>query len=268
MRTGPSELLHKHELRFVLGRAALVAALGLVALGTAMSPWSPLALDRAASLAAGGDDTAAIDAYLDLASTAGSQQARDDAAWKAAWLASVDAGDPQQAVELLRSYADAHPATARAATAQDRLGTLYQLYLQDPIRAAEAWQAAAQAAPDAPDVGRWQLDAGLAYLDAGLRDRAAAALDEATGHDSTFVAAQLALGRLSLADDPASAYDHYTLALGRAGTDGDRSLARLGVATALEGLDRVGQALAELEDSDDDPALQRRRARLQARDSH
>ncbi|RME28155.1 MAG: hypothetical protein D6798_03010 [Deltaproteobacteria bacterium] len=266
MRTGPKALLYPDELIFVLRRGILVALVGLLAVGAAFSRWSPLSLDRAAALAAGGDAAAAVDAYLEIARSAVSPKVRDDAAWQAALLASVDGHDPQRAVELLRSYAHTHPDTDRAAQALDRLGTLYQLYLQDPIRAAEAWQAAAAAAPDSPRVGRWQLDAGLAYLDAGLRDRAAAALQEAADHDSTFVAAKLALGRMALVDDPAAAYDHYSQALGRAQVDADRSLARLGIATALEALDRVPQALAELEDGDDDPALQRRRARLQARD--
>ncbi len=267
MRRGLTQILHPRELRFVGSRALVVIGLGILGGAFWFSPWSPAALDNAASLAARGDSDGAIAAYLDVADGPAFRGVREEALWQAAWLASVDGDHPQQAVELLRAYVQQAPGSARAAQAQERLATLYRLYLGDPIRAAEAWEHAADLSPAHAAAGRWQLDAGLAYMEAGLNDRARDAFDRAVAHPDVRVAAHLALGRVYLLDDPAAAYDHYSQALVSAQDPGDASLARLGAATALEALDEVGQALAELEGGDEnDPALQRRRARLSARD--
>ncbi|MCB9780430.1 MAG: tetratricopeptide repeat protein [Alphaproteobacteria bacterium] len=259
-------LFSMRELRFASRGALAVAVVGALAVGAWMSPWSPAAMDRAERLAARGDVDGAVAAWLDIADHASGGRAQD-ALWQAAWLASVDVQDPQRSVELLRRFASEYPDSDRAPQALARLGTLYQLYLQDPVRAAEAWAQAGSTHPDHPDAGRWQLDAGLAFHAAGLPERAVEPLEAATEHDDTRVAAHLALGRLALAGDPAVAYDHYSEALQDADNDADRSLARLGAASALESLDDVDQALAELESADaTDTAAQRRRARLEARE--
>lgn len=260
-------LLSRRELRFVSRGATVVVTAGLLAVGAWLTPWSPGAMDHAADLAAHGDTQAAIGVYLDIADGKGFPQTRADARWAAAWLASVDAERPQQAVDLLRDFTRKHPDDPRVAQAWGRLGTMYSLYLHDDVRAAEAWQAAAASGPDHEDAGDWLLDAGIAYSDAGLAPRAVEVLTLAAAHPDTAVAAQLALGRLALGTDPATAYDHYSRALRQATEPADASLARLGIATALESLDRVDQALAELGSGDPgDAALTRRRARLEARD--
>ena len=260
-------LLSRRELRFATGGALSVAAAGLLGAALWLSPWSPSALDRAADLAARGDTDAAIQVYLEVAHGPGFASTCKQALWQAAWLASVDTDAPQRGVELLRDFTARYPADPLAAQAWDRLGTMYSLYQGDAVRAAEAWEQAAAVSPALPDAGRWLVDAGLAYADAALVERADRALSTATAYPDHAVAAHLALGRLHLASDPATAYDHYGAALGLARTEEDASLARLGVASALESLDRVDQALAELEGGDqDDAALNRRRARLQARE--
>lgn len=260
-------LLSRRELRFVSRGAVVVSLGGLLVAAAWLTPWSPGAMDHAADLAAHGDTQAAIDVYLDIADGRGFDSTRKQARWSAAWLASVDSAQPQQAVELLRDFTQRYPQDPLTARAWDRLGAVYSLYQRDSLRAAEAWQAAALVAPEHDDAGRWLLDAGLAYADADLADRAHDLLSQAATHPTQAVAAHLALGRLSLSTDPATAYGHYSSALGQADDPRDVSLARLGIATALESLDRVDQALAELEQGDsDDDALNRRRARLQARD--
>lgn len=265
-RTTLSRLLLPRELRFVSRGAALVLVGGALFGGFWLSPWSPMGLDRAATLAASGETDRAVAAYMEIADGPGFPATRLDARWQAAWLASVDPTDPQRAVDLLRDFAQREPDTLRTAHAHERLGTLYRLYLGDLVRAAEAWQQAAALAPAAPEAGHWQLDAGLAYLDAGLPDKAAEPLLAAT-QTAEAVPAHLALGRMFLAEQPTLAYEHYSAAVRLATDEADRSLARLGAATALESLDQVDEALAELEaGGDDDRVLQRRRARLEARE--
>ena len=115
------------------------------------------------------------------------------------------------------------------------------------------------------------LDAGLAFADAGDLDNALSSLRIAATRTEQAVAAHLAQGRIHLQRDPAQAYADYDAAF-RAGAEVEaRRLAHLGMATALEYLDRRDAALAELdealEDGDTDAALQRRRNRLRARRS-
>lgn len=260
-------LLSVRELGFASRGAIGLALVGLLATGAWFSPWSPGAMDHAADLAARGDTDAAVGVYLRVADGPVLPSMARDARWQAAWVASVDTTQPQRAVELLRDFTSRYPADPLAAQAFERLATLYSLYQGDPVRAAEAWESAAAVSPASPDAGRWLVEAGLAYSDADLPERAATALRAATAHPSQAVAAHLGLGRLLLAQDPAKAYDHYTAALGLARDEQDTTVARLGMASALEALDRVDQALAELEGADgSDPAVARRRARLQARE--
>jgi hypothetical protein len=113
------------------------------------------------------------------------------------------------------------------------------------------------------------LNAGIALADAGDSDNALRALNVAKSRPEQAVAANLALGRLHLQRDPAQSYSDYDAAF-RAGASGEsRRLAHLGMATALEYLDRRDAALAELdevaEDGEADAALERRRNRLRAR---
>jgi len=258
-------LLSRRELRFATRGALGVGAVGLLVAAFWLSPWSPGALEHAAQLAAMGDTDQAIDVYLDVANGPAFAGTQRDARWSAAWLASVDDGDPQRALLLLRDYATRYPADPHAAQAWERLATLYRLHMHDPVRAAQAWDHAAAVSLSSPDAHRWKLEAGLAWIDAEQPERALVSLRAAAINPAQAPAAWLAMGRLQLSQDPAAAYDAYSKALTTSACEADASLARLGVATALESLDKVDQALAELDAGDrQDPALQRRRARLQA----
>ena len=69
---------------------------------------------------------------------------------------------------------------------------------------------------------------------------------------------------MALLEDPAAAYDAYDHALMAAAEGELANLSRLGMATAMERLDGAEAALAEVEaEVMDDPALERRRARLE-----
>ncbi len=269
MRTDLSSLLlTRRELRFVTRGMVRLGLVGALVVGGWLSPLSPGPMMHAGDLAASGQIDAAIDVYLHSAHSHLLPSTRREALWAAASLASVDTTRPQRAIDLLRDFVLQHPGQAETAQASARLGTLYLLYQHDPVRAAEAWGQAVATAPQDPQAGQWLLDAGLALADAGLSEQALTQLQRATEHPAQAFAASFAMGRLTMTVDPALAYGHYSAAA-RAATDGsDQNLARLGAASALEALDRVDQAVAELSAVEtDEPGVQRRRARLLAIDT-
>lgn len=213
-----------------------MALIGLAFVGWWASAWSPVALDRPAVHMARGDVDAAIDGYLELARGRGPDDVKAEALWRAAMLTAVDAGRVQQGIDLFRELQLTWPGAGRAVEADARLASLYQQVLHDDLRAAEHWQLAAQASPQHADAGRWLLDAGLALATVGRDADAVVALQSASERPKQRVAAALALGRLTVRDDPASAFGWYDVALRAAGSEEERSIARLGIATATEGL--------------------------------
>lgn len=256
-----------HEVRF-LGRGVVgVIGAGLVLGGLWHSPWSPAALQGPAELAAAGDPEGAIAAYLELAQGWGPADIRTEAAWRAAEVATIELDAPVRAVELLQTFIALGPEPTKAALAWERLGGLYAHHLGDLEHAALAWETAARLDPENPAVGRWYMGAGLMRMELGDKTGADADLRAATAIAAVATDAWLALGRKDLAEDPATAYESYDHALQSAGKDeATASLARLGMATALERLDGPDAALAEVDDAinegDGDAALERRRSRL------
>jgi tetratricopeptide (TPR) repeat protein len=234
-----------------------------------VSPISPAALDRTAARAAAGDAEGAVEAYLEQAASYGRVASRAESLWRAAVITHVTLDQPERAAELLETLIERYPDHKRVVDAHARMGLIHRHHNGDPIRAGLRWVAAASVNPAHPEAGRWMLDAGLAFADAGDVEHALSALQVAASRPQHAVAAWLAQGRLQLQSDPAQAYSDYDAAF-RAGADGEaRRLAHLGMATALEYLDRREAALAELdgvvEDGEADAALKRRRNRLRAR---
>ena len=235
------------ESRYVLRGAAAVA---LVILGLAafwLSPWSPEALDRPALLVAVGLPNLGLSAYDSLAHGPARSATRAEALWRGGNLAATDLDAPQRAVDLLRELTESYPSSPRVPDAWERLAAIYARSLQDPVRASEAWLAGAAAAPADPRVGDWQLEAGLALQRADQPARAAEALRAATAHPEVAVQAWLALGDVLLTDQASDARIAYQAALTAGAKGSDATLARLGMATALERLDRRDEALDELE---------------------
>ncbi len=234
-----------------------------------MSPISPAALDRTAAKAAAGDAQGAVESYLAQADSIGRDVPRGEALWRAAVISHVSLDQPEQAVVLLEQLIERYPNHPRVVEAHARMGMIHRHHHGDPVRAGIRWVAAASVDPGHPDAGRWMLDAGLAFADAGDVENALSALEVAASRPDQAVASWLAQGRLQLRSDPAQAYANYDSAF-RAGAAGEaKRLAHLGMATALEYLDRREAALAELEevveDGEADAALKRRRNRLRAR---
>ena len=261
--------LPEAERRYLLTGIGTTIFTVVAVVGLWLSPLSPAHLDRTASQAASGDVPGAYDAYLDLANGWGPTERRGEALWRAAVMAHVSLNDVDASVHHLETLIEIFPEHARVSDAHARIGMVHRDHHGDPIRAGMRWVAAASVSPGHPNAGRWMLDAGLAFADAGAMDNAHTALAAAAMRPDQAVAARLAEGRLHLSTDPAQAYADYDAAFRAGAKEGARRLARLGMATALEYLDRREQALAELDDAADvgeeDSALRRRRDRLRAR---
>jgi len=244
-------------------------ALPLV-IGTALwwSPISPVALDRPAEQVANGDVSGAILAYAELSESWANDHVRAEAAWRAGRLSSLDERDPQQAVDLLRNYLEQWPSHERAGEAWASLGTLYERRMGDSLRAAEAWEKAANTDSEHADSSRWLLAAGEGYARSGKTTEAHAVLEQAAEDPMVAARALIAQGRVLLAEDPAQAYDAYTRASMVPGASDLVGLARLGAVTALERLEDYEGALAEvdaaLDDGGADASLFRRQHRLRA----
>ncbi len=228
-----------------------------------------MSLDSAALQAANGSTVQAIDAYLEHAEGWGTRKQKGEALWRAAVLAHVEHSDPELATSIIEDMIARYPEHSRVAEGHARVAWIHSVHHRDPVRAGTRWVAAAAVAPSHADAGRWMLDAGLSFARAGDSARAMVALATAASRPDQAVAARLAQGRMRLGADPAQAYVDYDAAFRAGATGEDRRLARLGMATALEHLDRREQALAELDEAVEegmsDAALQRRRERLRAR---
>lgn len=260
------QLLSSREFRFLGSGLAAAVALSGALVGFWASPWSPGALDRPALMVASGDASGAAASFERLARGWGPESTREEAFWRLTLLTTVELDQPQRGAELLREYMEIWPASVHEAEALARLGVLYSQRMDDPVRAAESWQAAAAAAPDSPEAGRWLLQAGRALARAEQPDLAEPVLLAATAYPGAAPAAWLALGHIHLTEDPATAYEQFDAALRAAGNGPEGRLARLGLATALERLERRDAALAEVDEAlaegDPDPALERRQQRL------
>lgn len=257
---------HEGELAYI-GASALAVAL-VAGLGAAFwqSPWSPIALDRPAAQVALGHHDAALADYEALAQGWGPTPVLEEAAWRAAQLRAVDPAAPDAAATALLRFIETWPESAHLPDAWARLAAVYGVGLGEPLRAAEAYEYAAWAAPDHDEAGRWLLEAGRGFATAGHTESAERALGLATQHEPRAASAWLALARVRLATDPNAAYEAYDMALRAAGDGPAANLARLGRATALERLEGGDAALAQLDgelaETGGDAALVRRAERL------
>ena len=265
------EDLPKNEQQYLLRGVGTALVLVLACVSFWSSPMSPAALDRTAAQAAARDVDGAVSAYIDQANGLNSVERRGEALWRASVLTHVALSSPQHAVDLLEELIERFPEHPRVVDAHARIALIQRHHDGDAVRAGMRWVAAASIDPRHVDAGRWMLDAGLAFADAGDFDSALRAFRIAEARSEQTVAAKLAQGRIHLLRDPAQAYSDYDAAF-RSGADQEaQRLAQLGMATALEYLDRRDAALAELdeviEEGDADAALERRRDRLRARRS-
>lgn len=153
--------------RYLLGAIALPGAVGVVGLAALLGPWSPLALDRANARYTAGDIAGAEHAYADLTEGWRTPGTRAEAATRAGLLA-LARGDAQGAAERLRRAVDLQPDDERRAEVRAQLAGIYRDQLEDPVRAAEAYEAAALDREDAATL----VAAAVCRERAGSPDRA------------------------------------------------------------------------------------------------
>ena len=231
-------------------RSAVTTAVGLAHPDSPVA-WAPLAGVRASHSA------------LPAVAWA-TDEARAEALWQSALVASTEHDAPRRAAQLLHRLVQQLPHSSRAPEASAHRAAILDR-LGDP-GAAAAWQEAAELAPDHPRAGRWWLTAADRYSERGMILTAVETYEEATRYPSEAAVAWVAIGRLTLAHDPGAAHAAFDRAAASAQRPSTLRLARLGRATALERLEGPEAALAEVDDTiaeeGSDPSLERRRDRL------
>lgn len=189
-----------------------------------MSPWSPAIPHRARQKVLQGDVTGAINLLTWHADNALSDEVRHESLWYSAQLASLKLKDEQKAIGLLRRCLT-EETFPYAVEANAELASL--LIDSQPVIAIQHWQNAISLQPDHEKVGEWWLRIATAYerlaspiseeeresLTAEKKEEyeqlAIIAWNEVI-HDKTREnMAHLALGRLNLYRDPASAKKHF-----------------------------------------------------------
>lgn len=248
------------QLRWLGLSAAAIGLLTATAAVTLVHPGSPLCWSALA-----GTDTPRSESGLPrVASRWASPEARADALWQAAVDATGQNHDPTHTLALLDRLLREHPSSTHSTSARVQRAML--LERQDDPRAAEAWQDAAQHAPEHPRAGRWWLAAADLYSAGDLPLTAIEAYEQAATYPSEAALAWVAIGRLTLSGDAAAAHVAFTKAAAAAQRPSTLRLARLGTATALERLEGPEAALADVDDviasEGSDPSLERRRDRL------
>ena len=264
-----------------LGSGAIgFVALGLAVLGYWWSPLSPLTRDEPALLMSGGDVEGASRAYLQQANGWGSDAEREESLWRAAQIEAVELHNRKRAIQILEDFQEAWPDSDHRADAYALLAELYEPRQQDDLskekpdaienrmrRAARTWKRAVAADPDHPHAGDWLVRSAVLWTQLEQHDRADATWRVASGYEDRRVEALMAIAGTQLAEAPERAYRGFRLVLSESPKPGDATLARLGMATALERMERYMDAeeavdLALSEDLDD-PALVQRKRRLE-----
>jgi tetratricopeptide (TPR) repeat protein len=153
--------------RYLLGAIVLPLAVGAVGLAALLGPWSPLALDGANARYTAGDSMGAETAYAALTDSWRAPGTRAEAATRAGLLA-LARGDAREAAERLRRAVDLQPDADRRAEVRAQLAGIYRDQLEDPVRAAEAYEAAALDREGAASL----VAAAVCWERAGSPDRA------------------------------------------------------------------------------------------------
>jgi len=265
----PADPAHIAFLRVLLpdARPVAAAAVGLLAaavlgVGLLTVPRSPVAWSALAPVDRTAEDMLAQ--HLHAAEGWGADATRADHLWQACLTAETTVDAPEQALALVERLLSEHPESRHHHDALALRARILERTL--PSRAAEAWAAVASNDPAHPDAGVHWLRAGDLRAQAGDLTGATQAYESASASPPQAARAWLAIGRLTLSEDPAKAHAAYDRALQAAQRPAMVRVARLGVATALERLEGREAALAEVDEAiaetGADASLERRRDRL------
>jgi len=208
----------------------------------------------------------------------GSDAEREEALWRAAMLETVELGHRRKAIELLLDFQKTWPNSKHRADGFAHLAELYAPDQNEKLsrfqrkerskKAAKTFELAANTAPEHPQAGAWLVRAAGIWTALEEETRADATWRKVSQYEEYRVAAMLSMANTILPESPEQAYRAFSEILAENPTGGDATLARLGLATALERMERYSEAeqtvdLA-LSEAGTDPALTQRKRRLEA----
>lgn len=241
-----------HRTRLLTGPALVgIAGLALVLAALWVVPGSPVTLWRADAAVGTASTATALALYDDVAEYGWTVSHRRLALQRGASLLATQLARPVQARQRLeRSLTLMDSASARARM-HEQIGLLWSV-TRDHELAARSLVAAVEAAPASPHAPERLTLAARAATEAQRHDLAAALWSRLSEQYATHQSvAGLALGRLALsANEPERALRHFDDAVAFARSSDQRAAAKLGVATSLERLGNLDEAIAELDSVD------------------
>jgi len=250
----------------VIGGVAL--GLGLM-LGLLWSPGSPQALDRAAAAMAADDAQRALEIYAAAERWGWTPTIREYAMFRAALVEATALGEARAAAEHLAVFVTVSRTDVLTAEAYALMGGVYTSTGEDPLRAAEAFEAAGRRAPTDARIAQWYASAAAARERASDPEGALLDLGHLVSLGGLFaVDGWTGIGRIRFElGDLAGAYDAYQNGLLETPDPRRARLVRLGMAHALERLGEADAAVAELDEfaGAEDPAFEAARGRMIAR---
>ena len=264
---------------FLSSGAAVFALIGATALVFWWSPISPLSRDEPALLVSSGDMDGASQAYLQQAVGWGSDAEREQAMWRAALLEAVELNHRRKAIRLLTEFQETWPNSIHHTEAYLLLAKLYEPGSEEDLtrvhrherlrKTAQSLELALLSDAQHEQAGEWLVRIAGIWTELGDSTRADATWRRVTSYESHRVEAMLVLANGLLPESPEKAYRAFREVLqvnGSAGGDG--TLARLGMATALERMEEYEAAEKNvnlaLSENIEDQALQQRKRRLEA----
>ncbi len=259
---------------WIAGGFVLVALLGAWT-----APVSPLALSRADVALGQGYSQLAVDRYDAVARWSWMRSHRRYAQIRSAHLLSNELGDPAGALERLEQVVEdpSLPAVERARV-QAKMAEIHRV-LRAPKAAAHAFMQAVASCRDLEpsdvdascEAARWKLAAANEFAQAGHQRRALNLLARVVREHPEF-RQQANLERAQIQLSAGKIADALTLFEDVSSGTGERAnVAKLGVATCLERLGNLDEALAEIDAADLPDAVresrtQPLRSRARARD--
>jgi len=259
---------------FLSAGAGVFALLGLLVVAFWWSPISPMSRDEPVILLSDGDVKGASRAYMQQATGWGSDKEREESLWRAAQLQAIELHSRKSALELLKAFQDSWPESEHRADAFALMAELYEPKRNGKLseknkrarlrKAAHTLEIANQTNPEHERAGDWLVRAASIWMELDRPLRADAIWRKASNYKEHRVAALMAIANMQLADTPELAYDSFRRALKHNPDSNDATLVRLGMATALERMERYLEAedtidLALSEDLGDLTLSQRKR---------
>lgn len=264
---------------FLGSGAAVFLLIGATALVFWWSPMSPLSRDEPALLVSAGDMDGASQAYLQQSVGWGSDSEREEAMWRAAMLEAVELNHRRKAIRLLTEFQESWPESVHQIEAYLLLAKLYEPGPEENLsradrrerlrKTAQSLELALLNDAENQQAGEWLVRIAGIWTELGDSTRVDATWRRVMAYESHRVEAMLVLANGLLPHSPEKAYRAFRDVLQVNGVEGsDGTLARLGMATALERMEEYDAAEQNvnlaLSENNDDQALQQRKRRLEA----